>query len=295
MGERPLFTLLTCSEIFDCLLCARQWWANTWPGGEWACRKVPREHRFYFFCGGERTDSKQISRVVLAALRVGGDWVVWRGLLQVMTIRRSPWWEIQGTECPGSRNGEHRGSKSRCVCGQGEPEPSGHGRGRKWGQRDRQGGLRARAEQGSNRISVWCVKKETLSLCPGKLFRPSTALNFCYQVQLRRNQSSNSVGDRIGELRLSFFIKGWDPGEGPFTGREAGSGARRPAPPTQNGDETGQGNLSSICGSTSFFAVWVLNLRVSYKMRVMRLPWRVIVWPGDDVHGKQSLAGWQVE
>ena len=58
-------------------------------------RKVPREHRFYFFCGGEgRTDSKLISGVVLDALRVGGDWGFWRGLLQVMTIRRSPWWEI---------------------------------------------------------------------------------------------------------------------------------------------------------------------------------------------------------
>ena len=45
---------------------------------------------------------------------------------------------------------------------------------------------------------------------------------------MRRNQSSNSVGDRLGELRPSFFIKGWDPGEGPFTGRGAGSGARRP-------------------------------------------------------------------
>ena len=31
-------------------------------------------------------------------------------------------------------------------------------------------------KQGSNRISVCCVKNEILSLCPAKLFRPNTAL-----------------------------------------------------------------------------------------------------------------------
>ena len=68
------------------------------------------------FCGaGGRTDSKQISRVVLDALRVGGDWVVQRGLLEVMTMRGSPSWEIWGTKCPGSRNSEHIGSKAEAV------------------------------------------------------------------------------------------------------------------------------------------------------------------------------------
>lgn len=33
-------------------------------------------------------------------------------------------------------------------------------------------------KQGSNRVSVCCVKNEVLSLCPAKLFRPNTALIF---------------------------------------------------------------------------------------------------------------------
>ena len=71
--------------------------------------------RILLFCGAEgRTDSKQISRVVLDALRVGGDWVVRRGLLEVM-MTRGPSWEIWGTQYPGSRNSEHIGSKAEAV------------------------------------------------------------------------------------------------------------------------------------------------------------------------------------
>ena len=39
----------------------------------------------------------------------------------------------------------------------------------------------------------------------------------------------------------------------------------------------------------------VLNLSFSHKMRVARLPFKVIVWLGVNVHQEQSLAGWQIE
>lgn len=95
---------------------------NTYP--QWGVNKA---EMFLFtwiflFCWGEgRTDSKQISRLVLDALSVGSDWVVRRGLLEVMMARRSPSWAIWGTKHPDSRNSVHRGSKAETgvrVCEQ---------------------------------------------------------------------------------------------------------------------------------------------------------------------------------
>ena len=112
-------------------------------------------------------------------------------------------------------------------------------------------------EQGSNRTGVWCVKKETLSLCPGKLFRPSTALNFCYQVQLKAEPKLQQGWRQDQRTEVVFVHHGVGPGESPFIGREAGSGARHLTPTpakTQSKGEAGQANLSSICGSATFFS-----------------------------------------
>ena len=92
---------------------------------------------------------------------------------------------------------------------------------------------------------------------------------------MRRNQNSNRVGDRIGELRPSLFIKGWVLGRAhSLGGRQAQvPGASPPPPPKHRAKmRLARPTCPPFVDPPLFLAVWVLNLRVSYEMRVVRLP-----------------------